>query len=120
MYLCHELLTCGWVRLHEPTASCSITTPCAISTSSTIAAGVSATPVELSHSHCDHVRGYHRETARMAGSYAMHSEMLQTENWRRKGTESMQCNKPLNGSRGKAPIFCYFPSIRATVGHNRH
>jgi len=27
-YLCHESLICGWVRLHEPTASCSITMPC--------------------------------------------------------------------------------------------
>jgi len=40
----------------------------------------------------------------MAGSYAAHSEMLRTENGMRKGTETAQRDKPLNGSRGEAPI----------------
>jgi len=37
------------------------------------------------------------------GSYAAHSEMLRTEKGRRKGTESTQYDKPLDGSRDKAP-----------------
>jgi len=46
---------------------------------------------------------YRRETARMAGSYAAHSETLRTENGRRKGTESAQRDKPLDGYSGEAP-----------------
>ena len=42
------------------------------------------------------------------GSYAVHSEILRTEKGRRKGTEGTQRDKPLNGSRGKAPSVCKF------------
>jgi len=50
--------------------------------------------------------GYCREMAQTAGSYAAHSEMLWTEKGRRKGTESVQRDKPLDGSRGEAPSIC--------------
>jgi len=49
--------------------------------------------------------GYRRETAQTAGTYAAHSEMLRTENGRRKGTESAQRDKPLDGSRSEAPSY---------------
>jgi len=60
-------------------------------------------PVELSHSRCDHMLGYCREMARTASSYAAYSEMLRNEKGRRKGTETVQRDKSLDGSRGKAP-----------------
>jgi len=40
----------------------------------------------------------------MASSYAAHSEMFRTEKGRMKGTERVQCDKPLDGCRGKDPI----------------
>jgi len=83
------------------------------STRDTVVVGVSATPVELSHSRCDHLLiGYRREMARTAGSYAAHSEMLRTEEGRRKGTDSAQRNKPLDGFRGEAPIISKFANVR--------
>jgi len=45
----------------------------------------------------DHKLTYKLATA---GSYAAHSEMLQTEKGRRMRTESAQRDKPLDGSRG--------------------
>ena len=42
-----------------------------------------------------------------AGSYAAHSEMLRTEKGRRKGTESAQRDKPIDGSRREDPSMKY-------------
>jgi len=49
----------------------------------------------------------------MAGSYAVHSGMLRTEKGRRKGTESVQRDKPLDRSRGKAPSLVYMSVLSA-------
>ena len=58
--------------------------------------------------------GYRRETAWTAGS--AHSEMLRTENGRRKGTENEQRDKPLDGSRGEAPsLYNWQFSLRQDV-----
>ena len=62
----------------------------------------------LSYSKVDDADRPSRSAALVAaaGSYAAHSEMLRTEKGRRKGTESAQRDKPLDGSRAK-PLVTY-------------